>query len=156
MDRAFLSASRSLTWALTWARPYRAAMSSITVPVLLVQGARDRLVPVTAAREAARRNPSWRYVELPGVGHVPQLQVPDRLSRILLDWLPAIDRDRIPVIPRQSGVAGRRDVPRGREHESVDPRSEAPQRDGEDGPADHDDAGQEEARNREPGREERR
>lgn len=87
-DRAFLSASRSLTWVLTWARPYRAAMSSITVPVLLVHGHRDRLVPVSAARDAARRNPSWRYVELPGVGHVPQLQVPDRLARILLDWLP--------------------------------------------------------------------
>ncbi len=89
MDRAFLSASRSLTWVLTWARPYRAAMSSITVPVLLVQGEKDRLVPVTAARDAARRNPSWRYVELPGVGHVPQLQVPDRLARVVLDWLPA-------------------------------------------------------------------
>ena len=76
MDRAFLSASRSLTWVLTWARPYRAAMSSITVPVLLVQGASDRLVPVAAARETARRHPPWRYVELPGVGHVPQLQVP--------------------------------------------------------------------------------
>lgn len=87
-DHAFLSASGSLTWVLTWARPYRAAMSSITVPVLLVHGHRDRLVPVSAARDAARRNPSWRYVELPGVGHVPQLQVPDRLARILLDWLP--------------------------------------------------------------------
>jgi hypothetical protein len=77
-------------------------------------------VAVGTMLQAARRNPSWRYVELSGVGHVPQLQVPDRLSRILLGWLTATDRDRNPVIPRQSGVAGRRDVSRGREPESVD------------------------------------
>jgi pimeloyl-ACP methyl ester carboxylesterase len=88
MDRAFLSASRSLAWVLTFARPYRSAMSEITAPVLLVHGERDRLVPVAAARDAARRHPSWRYVELPAVGHVPQLQTPGRLARIVLDWLP--------------------------------------------------------------------
>ncbi len=89
MDRAFLSASRSLAWVLTFARPYRAAMSSVTAPVLLVHGDRDRLVPVAAARDAARRNPGWRYVELPDVGHVPQLQVPDRLAAVVTGWLAA-------------------------------------------------------------------
>jgi pimeloyl-ACP methyl ester carboxylesterase len=88
MDRAFLSASRSLTWVLTFARPYRSAMSSITAPVLLVHGEQDRLVPVAAAPDAARRHPSWGCVELPAVGHVPQLQVPDRLAAIVLGWLP--------------------------------------------------------------------
>ncbi|MCY7340562.1 MAG: alpha/beta hydrolase [Pseudonocardia sp.] len=87
MDRAFLSAARSLAWVLTFARSYRTTMSSITAPVLLVHGEQDRLVPVAAARDAARRNPTWRYVELPGVGHVPQLQVPDRLAGIVADWL---------------------------------------------------------------------
>lgn len=89
MDRAFLSATRSLAWVLTFARSYRAAMATVRAPVLLVHGERDRLVPVAAARDAARRNRRWRYVELPGVGHVPQLQVPDRLAREVLDWLAA-------------------------------------------------------------------
>jgi pimeloyl-ACP methyl ester carboxylesterase len=62
-------------------------MSSITAPVLLVHGVDDQLVPVAAARTAARLNPRWRYVELPGVGHVPQLQVPEMLARTVLDWL---------------------------------------------------------------------
>jgi len=92
MDRAFLSASRSLAWVLTFARSYRSAMSAVTTPVLLVHGERDRLVPVAAARDAARRHPSWRYAELAGVGHVPQLQVPDRLAGIVLGWLPATAR----------------------------------------------------------------
>jgi pimeloyl-ACP methyl ester carboxylesterase len=87
MDRAFLTAARSLLWILLDPRRYRSAMARVTAPVLLVQGDVDRLVPVDAARETARLNPAWRYEELAGVGHVPQLQVPDRLAALVLGWL---------------------------------------------------------------------
>jgi pimeloyl-ACP methyl ester carboxylesterase len=65
--------------------------------VLMVQGDQDRLVPVEAAREVARRNPGWRYVELVGVGHVPQLQVPKVLATEVLTWLDAVAGTRSPV-----------------------------------------------------------
>jgi pimeloyl-ACP methyl ester carboxylesterase len=87
MDRAFLTAARSLLRLLVDPRRYRKAMASIRVPVLLVHGDRDRLVPVAAARDIARRHPSWRFIELAGVGHVPQLQVPARLAKDVLAWL---------------------------------------------------------------------
>jgi len=87
MDKAFLSAARSLLRVLVDPRRYRAAMASITVPVLMVQGDEDRLVPVAAARDIARRHPRWRYLELPGVGHVPQLQVPEQVAGEFLAWL---------------------------------------------------------------------
>jgi pimeloyl-ACP methyl ester carboxylesterase len=87
MDRAFLVAARSLLRLLVDPRRYRTAMASIEVPVLLVHGDRDRLVPVAAARDIARRHPAWRYLELPDVGHVPQLQVPERLAADVLAWL---------------------------------------------------------------------
>ncbi|MGY1652830.1 alpha/beta fold hydrolase [Geodermatophilus sp. SYSU D01119] len=87
MDRAFLTAARSLLWILLDPRRYRGAMARVTAPVLLVHGDRDRLVSVEAARQAARDNPGWRYEELAGVGHVPQLQVPDRLAGLVLSWL---------------------------------------------------------------------
>jgi pimeloyl-ACP methyl ester carboxylesterase len=87
MDKAFLAAARSLLKLLVDPRSYRAAMAGITAPVLLVQGDRDRLVPVTAARAAAEQHPHWRYRELAGVGHVPQLQVPDAVAKELLTWL---------------------------------------------------------------------
>jgi pimeloyl-ACP methyl ester carboxylesterase len=87
MDRAFLGAARSLLRLLVDPRRYRKAMASIRVPVLLVHGDRDRLVPVAAARDIARRHPTWRYIELAGVGHVPQLQVPDRVAEDVLAWL---------------------------------------------------------------------
>jgi pimeloyl-ACP methyl ester carboxylesterase len=87
MDRAFLAAARSLLRLLVDPRRYRKAMASIRVPVLLVHGDRDRLVPVAAARDISRRHPTWRYVELAEVGHVPQLQVPERLAKDVLAWL---------------------------------------------------------------------
>jgi pimeloyl-ACP methyl ester carboxylesterase len=87
MDKAFLSAARSLLRLLADPRAYRRAMASIRVPVLLVQGDVDRLVPVAAARDIAARHPDWRYLELAGVGHVPQLQVPERLATEMLGWL---------------------------------------------------------------------
>ncbi|MGY1987240.1 alpha/beta fold hydrolase [Blastococcus sp. SYSU DS0669] len=87
MDRAFLAAARSLLRVLADPRRYRAAMASIDVPVLLVHGDRDRLVPVEAARDLARRHPAWRYAEWTGVGHVPQLQEPERLVAELRAWM---------------------------------------------------------------------
>ncbi|TFV51910.1 alpha/beta hydrolase [Blastococcus sp. TF02A_35] len=87
MDRAFLGAARSLLRLLADPRRYREAMASISVPVLLVHGDRDRLVPVAAARDISRRHPAWRYAEWADVGHVPQLQEPRRLATEVLAWL---------------------------------------------------------------------
>jgi pimeloyl-ACP methyl ester carboxylesterase len=89
MDKAFLSAARSLLRLLVDPRSYRKAMAAIRVPVLMVQGDEDRLVPVAAGRDIARRHPDWQYLELAGVGHVPQLQVPEELAKEVLVWLDA-------------------------------------------------------------------
>ncbi|MGY1815652.1 alpha/beta fold hydrolase [Blastococcus sp. SYSU D00820] len=97
MDKAFLAAARSLLWVLADPRRYREAMQAVTQPVLLVHGDRDRLVPVAAARDAARTHPAWRYVELPDVGHVPQLQVPGVVAEHVLAWLDETAEVRSPA-----------------------------------------------------------
>ena len=86
MDAAFVVAARSLVLANARPARYWAAMASIRVPVLLMHGTADRLVPVASARRVARRFPAWRYVELPGIGHVPQLHVPQRFVEIVDGW----------------------------------------------------------------------
>jgi pimeloyl-ACP methyl ester carboxylesterase len=68
---------------------YRRAIGSITCPVLLLHGRRDRLVPITVARAAARANPAWTLIEMPGVGHVPQLEAPDDTASAIIGWLGA-------------------------------------------------------------------
>ena len=68
-------------------RAYRRRIGTVTCPVLLIHGTEDRLVPVAVARAAARANPAWSLREFPGVGHVPQLEVPGRTADAVLDWL---------------------------------------------------------------------
>jgi len=68
---------------------YRRAIGSITCPVLLLHGTRDRLVPIAVARAAARANPAWTMIEMPGVGHVPQLEAPDDTASAITGWLGA-------------------------------------------------------------------
>jgi len=86
-DQAFLAASRSLMHVVGLRRHYWEMMASVRVPVLLIGGAADRLVPVASLRQAEARNPRWETVILPGVGHTPQLEVPDVVTEVLRDWL---------------------------------------------------------------------
>jgi pimeloyl-ACP methyl ester carboxylesterase len=89
LDAAFLSAARSLLRASARRERYWAAMRAVASPVLLMHGEKDRLVSVDSAREAAARNPGWRFEVLSDVGHVPQLEVPDAVADLMLDWLGA-------------------------------------------------------------------
>lgn len=66
---------------------YRAAIRSVGVPVIVIHGEQDRLVPVSASRAIVRRHPSWQLAVLPRVGHVPQLEAPDQTAAIVDDWL---------------------------------------------------------------------
>ena len=59
----------------------------MTCPVLLIHGTADRLVPIAAARAAARANPAWSLREFGGVGHVPQLEIPQDTADAVLGWL---------------------------------------------------------------------
>ena len=84
---AFLAASRSLMSVVGQRHRYWEMMASVRVPVLLIGGEADRLVPAASMRQAAARNPRWETVMLPGVGHTPQLEVPDVVTGTLRDWL---------------------------------------------------------------------
>jgi len=85
--RIFLAAARSLLRVLSRRQRLAKMMAGIDVPVLLIGGEDDRLVPVAAMRQAAARNPRWESVILAGVGHTPMLEVPDDTSAVIRDWL---------------------------------------------------------------------
>jgi pimeloyl-ACP methyl ester carboxylesterase len=86
-DESLLTAARSLMRVVGRPRRYFATMAALRVPVLLIGGTADRLVPVAAVRQAAARNSSWESAILPGVGHTPQLEVPGQVLGVLTDWL---------------------------------------------------------------------
>lgn len=85
--RAFLQASRSI--GLRMADPrFWTQVRRIKVPGLVIHGSLDRLIPVAAARELARRRPDWTLEVLDGVGHVPMMETPERLMDALAAWHP--------------------------------------------------------------------
>ena len=88
-DREFTLAARSVVSAAGYitGRSYRRALNSIRCPVLMLHGTLDRLIPVAAARMVARAHPGWSLIVLPGVGHVPQLEVPQECAAEIRGWL---------------------------------------------------------------------
>jgi pimeloyl-ACP methyl ester carboxylesterase len=90
-DTEFLGAARSLLAVLRRPRRYDALISGIDRPVLLVHGDRDRLVPFAAAERTATRNPGWSTAWLEGVGHTPQLEVPERFLAEVVPFVESVD-----------------------------------------------------------------
>ena len=83
--RAFVQASRSI--GLRMASPrFWSRVAAVRAPTLVVHGSRDRLIPVDAARELARRRPDWELKVLEGVGHVPMMEAPVLFLDALRSW----------------------------------------------------------------------
>ena len=61
------------------------------VPVLIVWGARDRLVPAHHAEHAHREIPGSRLEIFEDAGHLPQLEEPTRFVEILKRFLQETD-----------------------------------------------------------------
>lgn len=65
----------------------RASLPLIHVPTLLVAGEYDRQTPPQAMREMAGAISDSRYVELPGIGHLQNLEAPEAFDGAVLDFL---------------------------------------------------------------------
>jgi pimeloyl-ACP methyl ester carboxylesterase len=87
--REFLTAQRSLMSRLLRRRRFYRMVADVRASALIVQGDRDRLVRIEAARALAEARPDWRLAVLEGVGHVPQLEVPRRFLEVVEPWLAA-------------------------------------------------------------------
>ena len=105
INQDYHASIRSVVATAGRSRSYRHGIRSISCPVLLVHGDRDRLVPLAAARAAVRANPSWSLVVLAGVGHVPQLEVPQDTARVISDWLGAAGRRAAEAATPRPGCA---------------------------------------------------
>jgi pimeloyl-ACP methyl ester carboxylesterase len=63
---------------------YRFA-DGVSVPTTIAWGTEDRLLPYRQAGRAARHLPHATHVPLPGSGHVPMRDDPDRITRLVVD-----------------------------------------------------------------------
>ena len=64
-----------------------AELGRITTPAVVVVGEHDRETPPTYAKYLADHLARARLVVLPGVGHLSNLEAPDALNELLLDFL---------------------------------------------------------------------
>lgn len=58
-------------------------LAGLQIPVLVVAGVEDQLIPVTESRQMEHLSDQVEYVEMTGVGHVPMLESPQRLASSL-------------------------------------------------------------------------
>jgi 3-oxoadipate enol-lactonase len=61
----------------------RAAVGAIAVPVLCLAGSVDQSTPPDLVAETAKRIPGAKFQEIEGVGHLPCLEKPDDLCRLI-------------------------------------------------------------------------
>ncbi len=65
------------------------ALARIHVPTLVLHGASDPLIDVDSARRFATAIPGATLTIYPGVGHLPQIEIPDRSARDVAAFLAA-------------------------------------------------------------------
>jgi pimeloyl-ACP methyl ester carboxylesterase len=86
-EAAFLEAARSLVALLARPARYREVVAAVQSTALVIHGELDRLVPLSCSQALVRQRPDWRLEVLEGVGHVPQIEVPERTADAVLSWL---------------------------------------------------------------------
>ena len=86
-DRAYLSSARSLSMVMARPGEVTDLLGGVQQSTLLMHGARDRLVPIGAARRMSATHPRWRFEIAPGIGHVPMLEAPAWTISVIDDWM---------------------------------------------------------------------
>jgi pimeloyl-ACP methyl ester carboxylesterase len=65
---------------------FRDELPRLEVPTLVLWGEHD-MAPVEAGRAAVERMPTRQFVNLPGVGHFPFLEVPEQTARLIRKFI---------------------------------------------------------------------
>jgi pimeloyl-ACP methyl ester carboxylesterase len=84
---ALLQTARSLLAGNLRRSAFYAKVRRVQAPTLIVQGAKDRLVPVAAVRRLVEIRPDWELHMFPDLGHVPMLEDPEGFLEVVGRWL---------------------------------------------------------------------
>ena len=76
---------RALEALVTFDR--RANLARIHVPTLLLAGEHDRNAPPAVMKKMAGQIAASRYAEMPGIGHLQNLEAPEAFDGLVLDFL---------------------------------------------------------------------
>lgn len=65
----------------------KSILPGLQIPMLLLWGQQDRMVPPALGRQFAQYNSQLKLVELENAGHCPHDECPERVNQEILDWL---------------------------------------------------------------------
>jgi pimeloyl-ACP methyl ester carboxylesterase len=90
---SLLTAARSMLRLLLRRRRFMRMLERVGPPTLLISGEGDRLVKLAAAKVVSGARSDWTFRSFDGLGHVPQLEDPDRTAREIWSWLEGPGRE---------------------------------------------------------------
>ena len=76
-----------------FAKSVKDLLPQISVPILLIWGLQDKMIPPKQARAIASLNSRLQLIELEDVGHCPHDEHPEQFNSLLLNWLESLDRE---------------------------------------------------------------
>jgi len=82
-----------------------------SMPTLIVWGDRDRIIPVSHAYAAHQAIPGSRLVVIDGVGHFPQIEVPEQFVDALVDFIDHTAPAHLDAEDRQRMLRARSELP---------------------------------------------
>ncbi len=73
-----------------FSQPVKTLLPSLEIPVLLIWGQQDRMVPPAFARQFAAYNPKVQLLTLENAGHCPQDECPEEVNGAILAWMESL------------------------------------------------------------------
>ncbi|OLP17177.1 alpha/beta hydrolase [Leptolyngbya sp. 'hensonii'] len=75
----------------------RLLLPTLTIPILLIWGKQDRMVPYPLARpqQFIQYNPRLTLIELEDCGHCPHDECPEPVNQAILEWIKSWSRDLV-------------------------------------------------------------
>ncbi len=67
--------------------PVKTVLPTLEIPILLIWGQQDRMVPPAFARQFAQYNPKVQLLTLDNAGHCPHDECPEEVNQAILAWI---------------------------------------------------------------------
>ncbi|WP_414618710.1 alpha/beta fold hydrolase [Calothrix sp. CCY 0018] len=69
-------------------------LSTITIPMLLIWGEKDKIIPYALASEFVRHNENIQLLSLANIGHCPHDECPEQVNQAILDWIESVSSEQ--------------------------------------------------------------
>lgn len=87
VGKAFQESAASTRSILMSPNRYRSLLERVSAPALLIWGTHDPVASPASIEAVARLRPDWNTVAFEGIGHVPQLEAPERFVEVVSRWI---------------------------------------------------------------------